>query len=78
VPVSNRPMRLILGSRRGAFAQVPPGDLDVAVFCQLTPAQLAFGNPFIARALEMIGFKAALGSWALVRESVISGSLASA
>jgi hypothetical protein len=40
----------------------------------LAATQFALGNPFKARALEMIGFKAALGSWALIRESVFWGA----
>jgi hypothetical protein len=45
------------------MAQVPPGNLDVAVFGQLPPTQLALGNPFKVCALEVICFQVALGSW---------------
>ena len=48
------------GCRR-AFSQVSPGDLDVAVLSQLTLTEFALGNPFKACALEVIGFKTALG-----------------
>jgi hypothetical protein len=43
------------------MAQVPPGNLDVAVFGQLPPMQLALGNPLKTRALEVICFQAAFG-----------------
>jgi hypothetical protein len=64
------PNTLAFPARQRPISQVPPGDLDVAAIGQLPPTQLALGNPFEARALQMVGFKAALRGWALRQEAL--------
>jgi hypothetical protein len=47
------------------MTQVPPGDLDVAVFGQLPPTQFALGNPLETGPLEVVAFEAPLRGRAL-------------
>jgi hypothetical protein len=44
----------------GTLSQIAPGDFDVAVIGQLPTPQLALGNPLKSRAVEVVGFDAAL------------------
>jgi hypothetical protein len=49
--------------------QVAPGDLDVAVFGQLAPAELAFGDALETRSLKVVRFNTPLGSRPLLTRS---------
>ena len=56
------------GGAEPSSSKVAPADLDVAILGQLPAAHLPLGNHFEWGAIQVIGFKAALGRGALVEE----------